>query len=331
MKVAGSVAARTGMTGAALLLATLLLAPAVFSQKMSALAAPASTAMSDNQITATSQVPAASGLRIGPGDLLTINIFDVPELQQVVRVSDSGEAVLLLVGNIRLGGLTVAAAQTVLEQEYRKRNFLLNPQVSILVTEYATQGISVMGEVTKPGVYPLQGPHTLLEIISAAGGLTQLAGSTVSVRSQDGAERVVHLDANDPQKALAQDVELKPADTVVVSRAAIVYVVGDVGKPGGFAMQNNGTLTVLQAIALASGVNKTASLSHSKIIHRTPSGAQETDIHLSALLQGKSPDLPLEPEDILFVPNSKLKTAAAGSFNSVVQAATTAIVYSIHP
>jgi polysaccharide biosynthesis/export protein len=270
-------------------------------------------------------------LRIGPGDLLTINVFDVPELQQIVRVSEKGDAVLSLVGSMHLSDMTVAEAQNAIENEYRTRKMLINPHISILVTEYATQGISVLGEVEKPGVYPLLGPHSLLEIISAAGGLTQLAGSTVSIRRRNGVEQVVQLDANNPQNALAQDVELEPADTVVVARAAFVFVVGDVGKPGGFPMQNNGKLTVLQAIALADGVNKTAALSHAKILHNSQSGYQEADIHLAQLLQGKSPDMPLAAEDIVFVPNSKLKSAVASGFSGVIQAAATAAIYTMRP
>jgi polysaccharide biosynthesis/export protein len=266
-------------------------------------------------------------LRIGPGDLLTINVFGISELQQIVRVSDAGDAVLSLVGSMHLADMTVAEAETAIESEYRNRKMLVDPHVSLLVTEYATQGISVLGEVEKPGVYPLLGPHSLLEIISAAGGLTQLAGSSVTIRSRDGAEQVVRLDANNPQNALAQDVALQPADTVVVARAALVFVVGDVGKPGGFPMQNNGRMTVLQALAMASGVNKTAALSHAKIIHSTQSGYQESDIHLARLLQGKSPDLALAPEDIVFVPNSKLKSAVGAGFSGVVQAAAAAAIY----
>ena len=96
-------------------------------------------------------------------------------------------------------------------------------------------------------------------------------------------------------------------------------------------MQNNGRLTVLQAVALASGVNKTAALGHAKIIHKGPSGYREADIHLAQLLQGKAPDMQLTAEDILFVPNSKLKSAVAGGFTSAVQAATTAAIYTIKP
>jgi polysaccharide export outer membrane protein len=266
-------------------------------------------------------------LVIGPGDLLTVTIFNIPELLQTVRVSETGDAVLSLIGNIHLADLTVADAEAAVENEYRNRKMLVDPHVAILVTEYATQGVSVLGEVTKPGVYPLMGPHTLLDIISAAGGLTEFAGSIVSVRRRNGDEQVVHLDANDPHKDLIRDVDLQPSDRVIVSRAAMVYVVGDVSKPGGFPMQNNGRMTVLQAIAMAQGVNKTASLSHAKIIHRDPSGYSEADVHLAQLMHGKAPDRELTPEDILFVPNSRLKSAIAGGYSSVVQAAATAAIY----
>jgi polysaccharide export outer membrane protein len=290
---------------------------------------PQARALANGQGAQDLEVP--ERLFIGPGDLLNVTVFGVPELQQTVRVSETGDAALSLIGKTHLGGMTTAGASAALEDEYRGRKMLVDPHITVLVTEYATEGISVLGEVTKPGVYPLLGPHSLLDIISAAGGLTQLAGSSVSIRRRSGAEQVVQLDANDPQKALAQDVELQPADTVVVSRAAIAYVVGDVGKPGGFPMQNNGRLTILQAIALASGVNKTAALRHSKIIRKTSTGYEEIDIHLAQLLQGKSPDRPLQPEDIVFVPNSRLKSAVAGGYTAAVQAATSAVIYAFRP
>ena len=302
-------------------------APSLSGQETSMPTLPETRTSADNR----TPLEVAARLLIGPGDLLTITVFGVPELQQTVRVSETGDAVLSLIGNRHLAGMTVADAAVALEDEYRNRKMLVDPHVTILVTEYATEGVSVLGEVAKPGVYSLLGPHSLLDIISAAGGLTQFAGSSVSIRRRGGDEQAVQLDANDPRKSLAQDVELQPADTVVVSRAAIAYVVGDVGKPGGFPMQNNGRLTVLQAVALASGVNKTAALSHSKIIRKSPSGYQEIDIHLAQLLQGKSPDRELEPEDIVFVPNSKVKSAVAGGYSAAVQAATSAVIYAFKP
>ena len=206
----------------------LLLVPALSGQQTSTAMQPVARMTADKQAPLNPQLTAR--LVLGPGDLLTLTVFSVPELLQTVRISETGDAVLSLIGNMHLADMTVADAQLAIENEYRNRKFLVDPHVSILVTEYATEGVSVLGEVSKPGVYPLLGPHTLLDIISAASGLTEFAGSTVSIRRRDGAEQVVQLNANDPQKALAQDVELHPADTVVVARAAIVYVVGDVGK-----------------------------------------------------------------------------------------------------
>src|SRR3974390_2935900 len=257
----------------------LLLAPASFGQQFSKCMVPAGHAPGDG--TAPVNPPSSVRLFIGPGDLLTITVFNVPELRRTVRVSETGDAVLSLIGTMHLADMTVADARVAIENEYRDRKMLVDPHVSILVTEYATEGVSVLGEVHRPGGYPLLGPHTLLDIISAAGGLSQSAGGTVSIRRRNGGEQIVQLDANNPQKALAQDVELHPADMVVVSRAAVVYVVGDVGRPGGFPMQNNGRMTALQAIALASGVNKTASLSHARIIHNGQSGYQETEVNLA--------------------------------------------------
>lgn len=276
---------------------------------------------------AASLAPALAATRIGPGDMLSINVFEVPELAQTVRVSDSGEASFSLIGSLAVAGKTTNELQALLEREYRNRNMLLDPHITVLVTEYATQGVSVLGEVANPSTYPLIGPHTLLNMISAAGGLTQLAGGSVTIAHRDGTEQTAVLEPNNPTKTLAQDVQVQPGDRIMIARASIVYVVGDVGKPGGYQMQNNGKLTVLQAIALASGTNRTAALSQAKIIHETSAGYQEAKINLKKLLHGSSPDIPLMANDILFVPNSKLKTAVASSFTTVIQSASMAAIY----
>jgi polysaccharide biosynthesis/export protein len=270
---------------------------------------------------------AAGTTRVGPGDLLSIKVFDVPELDQTIRIDDAGSGSFSLIGPIHVAGKTCAEIQATLENEYRSRQLLLDPHLTVLVTEYATQGVSVLGEVAHPGTYSLIGPHSLLNMISVAGGLTQLSGGTVSIGHQDHTRQVVNLNANSPNTALDQDIPVSPGDRIVVSRASVVYVVGDVGKPGGFQMQNNGKLTVLQVIALASGVNRTAALSHAKLIRSTSSEYQQVGIHLDRLLHGQSPDVALAPNDILFIPSSKVKNAVATGLSTVLQSAATAAIY----
>ena len=265
----------------------------------------------------------ASAIRIGPGDLLELKVFGAPELGSTVRVSGAGEINVALIGTIKTAGLTPEQAQTEIERRLRDGGYLRDPHVDILVKEFASQGISVLGEVTHPGLYPLLGSPRLLDAIAAAGGTTARAGKTVLVTRRN------DLDA--PQKVLlslsaeqvsTHDIELRPGDTVVVSRTGIVYVSGDVHTPGGFVMDQNENLTVLQALALAQGLNPTASLGRARIIRRHEGTLKESPVALKEIMEAKSPDIELQDADVLFVPSSTSKSAARKSLESIVQVAT---------
>jgi polysaccharide export outer membrane protein len=133
--------------------------------------------------------------------------------------------------------------------------------------------------------------------------------------------------STDPAKNLAANVQVFPGDTVVVSKAGIVYVVGDVHRPTGVIMDNGGHLTVLQALAMAEGTNTTAALKHTRIIRKTPQGQKEIAINLKKILGSKSPDVPLQAEDILFIPSSMAKNVAARGLTAAVGLATTVVAY----
>ena len=276
-------------------------------------------------------VQPAQRLRIGPGDLIELSVFDVPELAQAVRVSDIGDATFALIGRLHVAGLTTEEAQALIAAKLRDGNFILDPQVSVLIREYSTQGVSVLGEVKKPGVYPVLGTQSLLDIISQAGGTTPLAGSEITIK-RDGAEQKVTMQfSSDNRGTVLNDLPLHPGDKVIVPRAGLVYVLGDVGRPGGFVMQTNGKLTILQAVALAEGTTPTSSLNHSKLIRRTAAGYSEIGVELKQIMEGKESDRELEAEDILFVPSSGSKRMVYRSVPSVLQAATNAAVYTLHP
>src|ERR1700730_3485520 len=122
-----------------------------------------------------------SAIAIGPGDLLDLSVFDVPELVLKVRVDVNGCVSLAFLGDLKLAGMTVGNAQRLIARELVAHQLVKDPQVSIFIEEFATQGITVYGEVNAPGIYPLMGPHHLYDVISAAGGLTLKSGRTVTV------------------------------------------------------------------------------------------------------------------------------------------------------
>jgi polysaccharide export outer membrane protein len=261
-------------------------------------------------------------LLIGAGDLLHVSVLGAPDFERDVRVSESGTMALPLVGEVSVGGRTIAAAEREVASALRNGGFFTDPQVSILVKEYATQGISVLGEVQKPGIYPLLGSHTLFDAISAAGGTTAKAGRTVTITHRKEADRPeVAMFTNDPAGPATGNLPVFPGDTIVVSKAGIVYVVGDVKQPTAVVLENP-DLTVLQAIAAAQGVNSTASLDKSKLIRKSTSGMQEISVPLKRILAGKQSDIHMQPDDVLFVPQSMGKKVAARSIEAVLQTAT---------
>ena len=272
----------------------------------------------------------AARLRIGPGDLLQLSVFDVPELAQAVRVSDTGDATLMLLGGLHLEGLTAAEAQTLIEDRLRKGDFILDPHVSIIIREYGTQGVSVLGEVRKPGVYQVLGTRNLLDIISEAGGTTPFAAQQATVKRRASQEKLTASLSNDPAELLARDVELRPGDTVIVPKAGIVYVLGDVGRPGGYLMQNNGRISLLQAAAMAQGVNRTASRKHTRLIRKTASGVEETVLDLKQVLEGRAADPQLQPEDIVYIPPSTPKALLMRT-PALMQSTASAAVYQAVP
>jgi polysaccharide biosynthesis/export protein len=267
-----------------------------------------------------------SRLRIGEGDLITVGVFDVPEMAQTLRVSDLGDASFHLLGSLHLAGLTTDEAGALIGRKLREENYIIDPQVSVIITEYSTQGVSVLGEVNKPGVYQVLGNRSLLDIISEAGGTTRTAGPDATVKHRDGTVITIQLTKN-AEASLASDFELLPGDKLIISRASLVYVLGDVSRPGGFVMGNDGNMTVLQAVAMAGGVTMTASMNHSRLIRKNASGYTEVSVPLKKLLQGGGGDMSLQPEDIVYIPTSSAKSALYRTIPAVVGSASSAAIY----
>ena len=280
---------------------------------------------------ATVSAPAVTGsdpdLVIAAGDLLDISVYDVPESARTVRVGKSGDVLVPLIGRVSLAGLTVEQAERAIAKQLVAGQFYNDPQVIVFEKEPAAQGISVLGEVQRPGIYPLFGNPKLFDVISAAGGVTQRAGRQVTITHRSGGSGSIALaqESSDPRS----NPKIEAGDTVVVSKAGVVYVVGDVRLPSGIVLDKPG-LTVVQAIAMAQGANPTAKLNDAKLVRKGTDGPTEMPIHLGQILEAKAPDVPLQADDIIFVPNSAAKSATRRGLEAIVQAATGLAIYR-HP
>lgn len=266
---------------------------------------------------------------IGTGDLLKVSVLGAPDSDQEVRVGSDGNVVLNFIGAVRVAGLTTEQAQGAIAKDLVSGGFFTQPQVSVFAKEYATQGVSVLGEVQKPGVYPLLGSRNLFDVLSLAGGTTAKAGKVVSITHRDNPQLPVSVSlSDDTAESAHSNVDIYPGDTVLVSKAGIVYIVGDVHKPSGVPM-DNGSMTVLQAIAMAEGTNPTAALNKAKLIRKTTAGPKEIPLALKDMLASKTPDLHLQAEDIIFVPSSAAKSATRRSMEAIIQAATGVAIYGV--
>ena len=270
-------------------------------------------------------------VKLGPGDLIEVGVYNVPELASKVRVSNSGDIYLPLIDYVHVEGLTQEEAQELIEKRLEDGGFVRSPHVSIFVDEAMSQGVTIIGEVGKPGIYPDIGDHKLYGVISQAGGFSQNASRKIAILRQNHTDPIrIDLPRN-----LADDmsgnVDIQPGDTITVPRAPIIYVVGDVGRPSGLLV-DNGTMTVLQAIALAGGTNKTASLGGARILRKAPDGGvTETKVEIKKMLQAKVPDVTLQADDILFVPISGKKVMVARTFEASMAVATAMAIYTVHP
>jgi polysaccharide biosynthesis/export protein len=284
-----------------------------------------------NPSAVSSETASQAASRLGPGDLLEITVYNVPELTTKVRINVGGDVHLPLINYVHLAGLTNEEAEALIEKRLSDGGFVKNPQVTVSTDQSLSQTVSILGEVAKPGIYPILPEQRLFDVISAAGGLTEKAGRSLSVthREQSDTHVTILISRNlmdNPQSNIA----LLAGDTIVVRRADVVYVVGDVGRPSGFLM-DSGKLTVLQAIALAGGTSKTANLGGTRIIRKGPNGMEETPVQLKKILRAKAPDLPMQAEDILFVPTSAVKGFAGHTLSAAIQAASAASIIAVVP
>lgn len=286
-----------------------------------------------------------SSYTLGPDDQVALFVPDIEELSnKPMRIDMRGDLNLPLAGRVHAAGLSAGQLEAVVTARLRK--FLKDPEVVVTITEFRSQPVSVLGAVTTPGVHQLQGRKTLFEILSMAGGLRPDAGNTVKItrglawgdiplsdakHDSTGQFSVASvssksvIDATDP----AENIVIKPHDVISVSKADLVYCVGSVNKPGGFVLGQNESLSALQVLSLAEGLNKTAAPEKAKIMRAAAGNPNRTEIaiNLKSLMAGKAPDLPLRSDDILFIPNSAARGFAQRTAETAIQIGTGVAIY----
>lgn len=290
--------------------------------------------------------PPAAGesYRLGPNDSVTIRCLNAAELGEApIRIDTDGQITVPMAGRVQAAGRTVRELEA--EIKTRLAVYILDPQVVVRLIEARSQPVSVIGAVNHPGVVQLEGERRLLEVLSLAGGLRQDAGQilTLTRRIGQGAIPLASARADAGGAYSVADIDLKslmagthpelnlairPFDVLSVPMAELIYVVGEVRRPGGFTLAHPESISVLQALSLAEGLQTLASAKNARIIRQTGTSARvEVPVDLPRLLAGETQDLPMQAGDILFVPRNKAKTAGLRVLDAIVQTGSGMMIY----
>lgn len=284
---------------------------------------------------------------LGPNDQVTLSVADLDEVSdKPFRIDMRGDLKVPLAGRIHAEGLTADQLEAKLESVLKKD--LRDPHVVVTLTEFRSQPVSVLGFVVAPGVHQLEGRKTLFEMLSLAGGLRPDAGYSVKITRNLIWGRIPLPDAHDDASGKfsvasvsvkdimngvnpEENILIKPEDTITVPKANLIYVIGSVRKPGGYVMGQDQTISALQILSLAEGLDRTASGSKARIMRTIPGNPNRTEIaiNLDKLMRGKAADLQLRSDDILFVPSSAAKAALSRTVDASTTLAQLAI-YAAH-
>jgi len=235
---------------------------------------------------------------LGEGDVLTVTVFEHPELNATARVSGQGVITLPLIGTVEVARLSVDSVSIIIEERLAD-GFIVDPQVNIFINEFRSRRATLLGEVRKQGLYELRGYTSLLELISQAGGLTDDAMDTAIIHRNPGAEQgeetiVIDLVQLMRKGRGGHNISIVNGDNIYIPRKATFYVTGQVAKPDAYNYEEG--LKVIQALTMAGGVTTKAGTRRIQII-RTVNGREH-------LIKGVDMDMTIHPNDIIIVPES---------------------------
>jgi len=267
---------------------------------------------------------------LGPNDQVLVRAPAAEEInEKPFRIDSEGFINLPLVGRVRAGGLTVQELEADLVK--RLREYIREPQVIITVVQFRSEPVFIVGAFQRPGIYPLQGRRTLVEMLASIGGLQPNASRRIRVtrRAEYGAIPLPNA-VDEPEKKVssveiglgslrenvnpAEDIVLEPYDVISVDRAELVYVNGEVGRVGGIELGERDSISIVQALTLSGGFNRDANRSKVRILRQVSNTSRraEIEVDLKRVLAGKDEDIPLLANDVLYVPRSYTRAVLIG-------------------
>jgi polysaccharide export outer membrane protein len=298
------------------LLLILISAPAASEAQGPESSAPSKTSHAGSALTSAASGAAApsvssAGLTDEPifaGEIVQVSVFNAPDFSTVMRVSQSGDIGVPYLGVVHVAGLSSVSAADLITGELKRRNLVLDPHLLVTV-DATTTGITVLGEVRIPGIYPPTGKHMLSDVLAAAGGVTANIGRVIEISSEASPEQKTFVPW-DPtmHNTSSYDRLIYPGQRVLVRPCGFVYVGGSLTKPGAYATCGSPAMTLSQLISLAGGIAGSAYMSHTIIVRPNPDGTKTVyQIDLDKVLHAERADPVLHDEDIVFVPASYMK------------------------
>ncbi|MCC6534644.1 MAG: polysaccharide export protein EpsE [Burkholderiales bacterium] len=195
--------------------------------------------------------------RLGPGDVVRISVYNNPDLTTEAQVTQQGRITFPLIGEIQIGGLEKGQAEQIIARRLGEGGFVVKPQVNVLVLGFKSQQISVLGQVNRPGKYPIEQASTLADLLAIAGGISQTGGDVIThiTKSADGKAAKRDIDINDALKngQMEKNFAVSNGDIIFVPRAPLFYIYGEVQRPGAYRLEKE--MTVMQALSVGGGLN----------------------------------------------------------------------------
>jgi polysaccharide export outer membrane protein len=282
---------------------------------------------------------------LGPQDTITVKVVNMEEMgDEPYPIDLTGYVTLPRIGRVQAAGMTIEQLRDVLVRKFK--DYLQDPIVTVTITEFHSQPVSILGAVGTPGVHQIKGQKTLFEVISEAGGLKDDAGNTITITRQmvngtlplpnaqtdpSGRFSIAELNIRSVMSARSpqDNIPVKPYDVITVPKADLIYVIGAVKRPGGFPLTERANMTVLEALSLSQGLDKAAASKRAQILRTDESthAHLKIPVDVQKILDGKNNDQPLLSNDILFIPTSAVKQASYRAIEAIIQTGTGLAIY----